>query len=1163
MTKKMVKHQSKNKRKEQSPLSRVLASSSKQRVVLEKFFSELSGGDIYNSTKQLASHRHFKQAIQLPRNDYENFYRRMTPKALIEKNIAWCLGILEIHKDTVQYFLDKECEILDLLLSEDIDHLLSIMDEIDAKCGISMWSIGLRGSVLAMQGGNDGKRNLLSGIAAKGDKNPFFKAVARLVANKYEDSDMMSSSSGFFEQKVKRGFSGETLHFLMYKVIPHNFEFEYDYGHIVNVEKNSSPIDIFKCLFDMVAYSVTTNQMSRYKDESRVVIRHLSRTFNSPSLNGLANAYGIETVWDFEACDYEILDGYTKGNYQAVCNLVSDNPALCRKFALFELWARANTRIKNTSDGFIGRLLQSTTSMMLKDEDYEKSTSFLLLHCNALGMIPWFKELLHLVTRETCFISIERNLGIELASISLSGVASPLKARSFPEPLRQQYVEAMRASMPNSAVVKLHDYAWNTAESNPEAPELANVDKLRAKKYCAKSLIEHGNNKDAIPLLEELLHTGDSAISMEACRLLINSYIANGEVEAGVDLYVSSIMNNWNILRTLDSRSVSLVCEKLAGSTRNLSVPIALSFHYRFIDDDYDAALRYSFERFLNNNGLKSPIELFGSTIACETRRLYFLEHVCVPDVMKLYLYFANSKEIEQCRIEICKRLIERKHSIDIMVSEVKDRTRRQVLLEATKHVENSRIYSDTENFLTSSDYRLLYEKFLSLRNLDYSQYDDESGLESFYEQFKDDPLVISHAYSIHLQDIVLNDKNASFLKLCKIARDEFTYGVKGLSGHLSTRIRHGHFPNTARKCVTAEGLLSSKAKSSSGYRRNPVWPDRLAPNNASAATLIDKALSDFSSKFDSLINEVNDRWFQIKVYDQEMTGLDQGELTGSALFNYSITAFEAYCIQRRLPHPAEYSDFIKIAINWLWDRTEQNLENIREKISSEFRERSHKLLSELETDVTKVIGEGHALNDFHNSVDCSRTSLTSAIETFIGWFTRSQGLTIPRFDLGIAATIASRSADAEIEYADSSNIEFQGWTLSYFVDVLYVLLENCVTKSGLPKDELKIEVRLEKIVEGAILFISNNCAPIEDVDSANDSLAFYRESYGKEAFALKASQGEGGSGFFKIWKSLAKDLELAHRIDFGYDCADRFVVSIMVNNCELEKVCFHEDTDC
>lgn len=94
-------------------------------------------------------------------------------------------------------------------------------------------------------------------------------------------------------------------------------------------------------------------------------------------------------------------------------------------------------------------------------------------------------------------------------------------------------------------------------------------------------------------------------------------------------------------------------------------------------------------------------------------------------------------------------------------------------------------------------------------------------------------------------------------------------------------------------------------------------------------------------------------------------------------------------------------------------------------------------------------------------------------------------------------------------------------------------------------------------------MFISNNCAPIEDVDSANDSLAFYRESYGKEAFALKASQGEGGSGFFKIWKSLAKDLELAHRIDFGYDCADRFVVSIMVNNCELEKVCFHEDTDC
>ncbi|TXJ05430.1 MAG: tetratricopeptide repeat protein [Aeromicrobium sp.] len=777
-------------------------------------------------------------------------------------------------------------------------------------------------------------------------------------------------------------------------------------------------------------------------------------------------------------------------------------------------------------------------------------------------MLPWFQELQHLVTRETRFISMKRNLGIDLASISLSGVCTPLKVRCIPEPLRQTYVEGMRAAMPNSVVVKLHDYAWNTAGSDPEALELVNVEKLRARKYCAKSLIEHGKNKDAIPLLEQLLRVEDQSIAYEACKLLINSYIAAGQPEAAVDLYVQAIMDNPHLLRTLDSRIVSSVCENLASSSKNISIPIALSFHYRYIDDAYDAALRYSFERFLNINCLNSPLELFAASTIHEQKRLYFLEYICIPDVMKLYLFFDNAKEIEECRIEICKRLVEKRHSVERMVSEVKERTRRQVLLEATKHVENSRIYSETDGFMASTEYRLLYDRFNKFRSQDYTEYDDESGLANLYETLKKDPLIMSYAYSMHVQDIVLNEKNTAFLKLCKIARDEFTFGVKGLSGHLSTRIRHGHFPNTLRKCVSSEGLLSPKPKSSSGYKRNSVWPDRFSSLPASSIASVDKTLAEFSSKYDTLINEVNDRWFQINVFDQEMTGLDKGTLTESALFNYSTTAFESYCLQRHLQETAEYSDFVKLVTQWLWDRTEQNLEIIRNKISADFRARSHRLLDDLENEVVKIVGASDAINEFRASVNRARVSLTAAIDTVICWFRRSQGLTVPKFDSDIAVTIARRSADADIEHFDSSNIEFQGRTLSYLVDVLYVLLENCVTKSNLPKGELNIQTRLERGLDGAALSVSNNCAPVEDISAANQALEYYRESYGKEAFALKASQGEGGSGFFKVWKSLAKDLGLAHEIVFGYESAERFVVSILISNSELEKVSFHEDID-
>ncbi|WP_205941893.1 hypothetical protein, partial [Pseudomonas viridiflava] len=79
---------------------------------------------------------------------------------------------------------------------------------------------------------------------------------------------------------------------------------------------------------------------------------------------------------------------------------------------------------------------------------------------------------------------------------------------------------------------------------------------------------------------------------------------------------------------------------------------------------------------------------------------------------MKLYLYFETARDVEICRIEICKRLVKAGRSLELMVPEIKERTRKIVLHDAAKHVESSKIYSDTSSFLTSTELNHLYTRY-------------------------------------------------------------------------------------------------------------------------------------------------------------------------------------------------------------------------------------------------------------------------------------------------------------------------------------------------------------------------------------------------------------------------------------------------------------------
>lgn len=1137
---------SKPRKREQSSLSRVLASSKYGLNVQKYFFERLEPFEIRASVPKLVRHQHFKRAILLTRERISDRYLPQTPDAAIKKNLSWCLGVLEVHKEEVSYYLGQEKIVEACLLKGDVGGALESLDSIDDRCGLSMWSIGMRGSLLSYAGRQSDKQDFLQEIFKEAGDNRFFKSITTLIANRYEAGDILSAESDFSEQKIKRTYSGSVLHFLMYKLLPMSVDFKYSFEEILNLEKNTTPVDIFICVVDAVIYSAAKRSDDLDDKDCAFVLAALLKMFDSPVLKGLGGYYGVDAEWTVDELDYQLLDSYTCGDYQAVAAL-AEVPHLLQRFTNFSLVARSACRYPVEVPGLIGNLLTWTSSVVSKDEHYADATSKLSAMVHAFATLPWFRNLHFLNVRETKHITSSADKAIESVSVVISEVNSPAKITHFQGAVREEYRNALSKDVGDSPVFNLFNFMLDASATESCLPP--SLDYARKEKYLAIKALKSGEYKSAIEKLQTLMNSKDRLISNDACKLIIPAYLSMGDIDAAITTYVDVAYVNPNLLNGMDSSSVCKACESITTENKSISVPVALSFHSRFVDDEFNAALKYSFERFVVNNGCNNPVELFDTSVSESPYFNYFMEYVCTPEVMKLYLFFNTVKEIEACRIEICKRLIERGWSVESMRFEVKERTRKLVILDATKHVENSRIYSDTSGFATSNEFRQLYERYSKLRLNDYSATNDEAYLSRFLETMKGDEDIILNAHVIHVQDLALNEKNLAFLKLIKLIRDDFAFGPKGLSGYLGTRIKHGHFPTTLRKCAADEGLMSPKTSTTGSYKKNKYWVDQYDFLSPASQGDFDKVLADFSSKFDGLINGANNDWLKIKIIDQDLAGFRKEMLEDEAKFNYSISYFESYILQSRLSDTSSYNDFVKLVTEWLWARTENNLSRVRSKIADHLREKLYRLLDQLESESLAVVKDQNRLAVFNDSVGRARAKLTSSIDTIISWFSRSQGLSVDHFDSDIAVEIARLSAGAEINYKDTTGVQFQGGVLTYMVDILYVLLDNCVTKSNLSKEALMINGSLRKENDTAILIVENNCYPVSDLLQANANLSFYRENYGKEQVMIKASQGVGKTGVFKIWKALSKDLDLDHSIEFGYSSPTSFRVTLSINN--------------
>ncbi|MGO2245691.1 MULTISPECIES: hypothetical protein [Halomonas] len=96
-------------KRKQSNLSKILSSSRTSYEARIKFFEELSPIEIHQGVHNIANNLFFKNAIRLTKDiPITSFFEKKTPNASLEKNIAWCLALVEVNKLSIISFIELE-----------------------------------------------------------------------------------------------------------------------------------------------------------------------------------------------------------------------------------------------------------------------------------------------------------------------------------------------------------------------------------------------------------------------------------------------------------------------------------------------------------------------------------------------------------------------------------------------------------------------------------------------------------------------------------------------------------------------------------------------------------------------------------------------------------------------------------------------------------------------------------------------------------------------------------------------------------------------------------------------------------------------------------------------------------------------------------------------
>lgn len=1126
-----------------------LSQNKKEIMAVHALFERFSAEEIYNCFSEIERQNLLKNAAGLTlARPVSQIFHSVTPKASFEKNVSWCLALITHHKVTLKDFISKETLLTSAILHQDVKLAESIIDGVNQDCGESLWAMKLRLALEVSEKKNSSDNAYMASTIGSVSENQYLSFVIDKCKS-FCDENTFILFGADEEKDVRRADNEYFRNSILYHIFQFSHHKEYDYGKILSLEKNSSIIDIFQFL-RMYCESSILDIDEESSEIANKIAYVLSESLELEFANnllisrGLANVDGIHLNKDM----FLMHSDYEQGLYSKVVERAGSVGLSKLPFPLFELVARANVRVgKVFETNLASDVLEKVQSILLKNDNCQKSMQDLSYLSYVYRSLAWFQDLSTFTNRESGFSSEEKVLKFNKILTLRNYCYSP----EFSYIFGGGYLEHLKSTLPDMWSVNLHYELSLERGSKIKAlstpPELLShykvLEKIKLKKY--------------IEVIENLYMTingeGDELIRLESLRHIVDCLINTGKMDEAVSFFVDQSVFQPNYVTVFDIESVIAAVIYNYKKTTKIEYPIALSIYSKSVGSKYDSEIRYSFELFLTKNNMMKPQELFNKEQIYGLEKLhYFLKWVCTPENMSLHFAFSGAADISKSREAICKYLIKKGDKSSSLSHEIIELSKLEAEKIVSVNVDKSKIHVDTNVFIgrDSEKFRVLFDRYLELRKKNHSKFRDEIIFDRICTETKNSDNVKKTGVSVieelstrHYPGIPMNQKNSLFLGISKLFREEFAYGEKGLNVHLSTRVRHGYLPTAIEKPFKDEGILFKNKNNGNEIFTKSKWCSSRITFSEEQADLVFEILVDFSKNLGKHIDLINNQWLQILTLDSSVSQIKNIDEETIGKINFSVSAVECFFVEKRLPISPTYDDLVRVMVGWLWEKADYSLNKISDLIK--YQSNSH-LLSLTENLLRRLVNEVDpctAQDELCNSVSRAKNKINSQVAIVCSWFDRADPSGADgEYDFRTILDMAGRPLS--LDFSLESEVEWMvsiAW-VNHLTNLFHILFDNAVSKSKLSQGELDISVYLSKTGDTIKIDVENKCSYNQhDIDN----LSFYRDAYGDESLINDAIQQEGGTGFFKIWKILERDMEVNSKIDMGYKDNDMFFVAI------------------
>ncbi|SDK32142.1 hypothetical protein SAMN04487922_106130 [Bacillus toyonensis] len=1086
-------------------------------------------------------------------NEGSNFIKLKTTPSL-EFELLWVSTFINIYKDSLNSFTSMQKEYLSAYFNAEYEQCKEILDSIHNNYGISIWLIESYINLYKQIDRGSKESEMFVDLILKSNVNPIYKISSLLLLLKSEDKVSPTRYEIELDRNIKNWKITDDLNikdYLYYKFSMNQVNPKLDLAKIMSMEENLSLIDRYhtaiKVLIDCVELEKNTLNLVTIDK----VLAVLNNIVDDPVNNYLKVKFMKSPIIKNEDLINQALDFYTSGDYKNtldICDRILNKEPYT--IEIYEIYIKSLLKLELNSDlsdkKLHGNIINTTLKFYnLKNEDDTNDLEAILKICseNANNWWSWkLRSYIYVIYFGTK--SIEELDTIKQGLIISKYIKPQLLSFVYTsDSQRNEYIGKIYNNQ--SITYKVHE-AYNSSDIS--LIEELEIDENRKHRLLANL---HANKNDFESALEyyNLMDTDDVNINLFEVSLgKIKSYIELNNINMAINLIVNCYFLDRNLLFEIDNSKIKEVIVDFNFESDNIDYLIYIELISRYLDDKIFENKHYYFEDFLKGNNIDFISELdFTSSKYDRNKLIYLLKNYCDMDTMSKYYLFENYEQVEEERIKICRVLGGLDpENLDKYNDEIKNITQSIQIKKYSDALDRSKIYVDLDG-IKKQVYKKIKDNFLRLQE--------------YFKSYKHNP-----------ETFVLTPENGDENEMLKLKGNKYfdiyndivyeitdsflNSGEYGLNVYLSVGIRHGTLLGQMRKVFEKDNFITLFDSNLKKYKSNIYWLEKMDIYDIEIKENIDAILNTFSEEIDKTLFDLKDSKIQVSTkYNDQI-----------ALFNYYIDSIRLFVLFYK--HANEdnltFESFIDDIFEFLWEKTENNLKNVRDYLNNDFKQI---LIKQIESMKQSLNGYKSSVNldEFNQKVINLRTDLDYQIEKVSTWFTKENVIEIDNFTIELPVDIG-------LEYAKSINgynkkcivdrniqldLQINGKYLKWFVELFITIFDNVFKRSGMrgvqqiiiniSEDENKV-VRIScknKLDLSKAEIVSRKKALHEKLKEIN----YILESEGTEI--LKRASQEGGSGLYKIVKIVKYDIKPANsKLDFGInDDTNEFYIDISMES--------------